>query len=97
MAGRSAAIQNSSHRAQSGMDQDASSNTGGSLFTTMMSFSACAMRVGPTVGVDFDPSHLMWMRRRCIGNQAPRRRMHLPMHGKDTYIEARARIDESDR
>jgi sugar phosphate isomerase/epimerase len=50
--------------------------------------------IGPTVGVNFDPSHLMWM-----GGDAVSAIKRLGseciyhVHGKDTYIEAQAKID----
>jgi sugar phosphate isomerase/epimerase len=50
--------------------------------------------VGPTVGVNFDPSHLMWM-----GGDAVSAIKRLGseciyhVHGKDTYIEAQAKVD----
>jgi sugar phosphate isomerase/epimerase len=50
--------------------------------------------VGPTVGVNFDPSHLMWM-----GGDAVSAIKRLGseciyhVHGKDTYIETQAKID----
>ena len=50
--------------------------------------------VGPAVGVNFDPSHLMWM-----GGDAVSAIKRLGgeciyhVHGKDTYIEAQAQID----
>ena len=50
--------------------------------------------VGPTVGVNFDPSHLMWMGGDAVS--AIRRlggECIYHVHGKDTYIEAQARID----
>jgi sugar phosphate isomerase/epimerase len=50
--------------------------------------------VGSTVGVNFDPSHLMWMGGDAVS--AIRRlgsECIYHVHGKDTYIEAQARVD----
>ena len=58
------------------------------------SFFRLREAVGPTVGVNFDPSHLMWM-----GGDAVSAIKRLGseciyhVHGKDTYIEAQAKVD----
>lgn len=58
------------------------------------SFFRLREAVGPTVGVNFDPSHLMWMGGdpvaaiRALGKECI-----YHVHGKDTRIEPQARID----
>ena len=53
------------------------------------SFFLLREAVGPTVGVNFDPSHLMWMGGDAVS--AIKRlgaSASITSHGKDTYIEA---------
>ncbi|WP_104663904.1 sugar phosphate isomerase/epimerase family protein [Ensifer adhaerens] len=49
--------------------------------------------VGPTVGVNFDPSHLIWMGGDPLSAIAALGDSIYHVHGKDSRIEQRARID----
>lgn len=49
--------------------------------------------VGPTVGVNFDPSHLIWMGGDPISAIEALGECIYHVHGKDSRIELRARID----
>jgi sugar phosphate isomerase/epimerase len=49
--------------------------------------------VGPTVGVNFDPSHLIWMGGDPLSAIAALGETIYHVHGKDSRIELRARID----
>lgn len=49
--------------------------------------------VGPTVGVNFDPSHLIWMGGDPLSAIAALGDCIYHVHGKDSRIELRARVD----
>jgi sugar phosphate isomerase/epimerase len=57
------------------------------------SFFRLREAVGPTVGVNFDPSHLIWMGGDPLSAIAALGETIYHVHGKDSRIELRARID----
>jgi len=57
------------------------------------SFFRLREAIGPTVGVNFDPSHLMWMGGDAVSAIGALGACIYHVHGKDTRIEPQARVD----